>query len=147
MVSGLIMIFWSSQPGLSWLFDEIEGLGPKAIPSQSAMLIMPPMPVAFGRTLSLSRGRSWSVPCRGILFWASLRVPDDYGNDLRRRKLRDQVPMTLSRLSHIGHLGLGGVGDSKGLMESVFRDKHIKWICNAKVNSGLETGKMLRHRT
>jgi sulfide:quinone oxidoreductase len=28
---------------------------------------------------------------------------------------------------------LGGVGDSKGLLESAFRDRHIKWICNAKV--------------
>jgi sulfide:quinone oxidoreductase len=42
---------------------------------------------------------------------------------------------------YIGHLGLGGVGDSKGILESGMRDKHIKWICNAKVTK-VEAGKM-----
>jgi len=30
-------------------------------------------------------------------------------------------------------MGLGGVGDSKGLMESKMRQRHIQWIANAKV--------------
>jgi sulfide:quinone oxidoreductase len=35
--------------------------------------------------------------------------------DLRRRKIRDKVPMTfVTAEPYIGHLGLGGVGDSKG---------------------------------
>jgi hypothetical protein len=34
----------------------------------------------------------------------------------------------------IGHLGLGGVGDSKGLLEAEFRHRHIKWHTNAKVD-------------
>jgi sulfide:quinone oxidoreductase len=34
---------------------------------------------------------------------------------------------------YIGHMGLGGVGDSKGLMESELRQHHIRWITNAKV--------------
>jgi sulfide:quinone oxidoreductase len=54
--------------------------------------------------------------------------------DLRKRKLRDQVPMTfVTSEPYIGHMGLGGVGDSKGLMESEMRQRHIKWITNAKV--------------
>lgn len=62
--------------------------------------------------------------------------------DLRKRKLRDRVPMTfVTSEPYIGHLGLGGVGDSKGMMESMFRDRHIKWICNAKVNR-IEAGHM-----
>ncbi|MBK9955092.1 MAG: NAD(P)/FAD-dependent oxidoreductase [Rhodocyclaceae bacterium] len=62
--------------------------------------------------------------------------------DLRRRRIRSKVPMTfVTAEPYIGHLGLGGVGDSKGLMESVLRDKHIKWICNAKVTK-VEAGKM-----
>ncbi|MDX9768326.1 MAG: FAD/NAD(P)-binding oxidoreductase [Ectothiorhodospiraceae bacterium] len=62
--------------------------------------------------------------------------------DLRRRKIRSKVPMTfVTAEPYIGHLGLGGVGDSKGMMESVLRDKHIKWICNAKVTK-VEAGKM-----
>ena len=62
--------------------------------------------------------------------------------DLRRRKIRDKVPMTfVTAEPYIGHLGLGGVGDSKGLMESVMRDRHIKWITNAKTTK-IEAGKM-----
>ena len=62
--------------------------------------------------------------------------------DLRRRKIRSKVPMTfVTAEPYIGHLGLGGVGDSKGMMESTLRDKHIKWICNAKVTK-VEAGKM-----
>ncbi|TAK39590.1 MAG: NAD(P)/FAD-dependent oxidoreductase [Lysobacteraceae bacterium] len=54
--------------------------------------------------------------------------------DLRKRKLRDRVPMTfISSEPYIGHMGLGGVGDSKGLMESELRQRHIHWIVNAKV--------------
>ena len=54
--------------------------------------------------------------------------------DLRRRKIRDKVPMTfVTAEPYIVHLGLGGVGDSKSMLESALRDKHIKWICNAKV--------------
>ena len=34
---------------------------------------------------------------------------------------------------YIGHLGLGGVGDTKSLLESALRDRHIKWITNAKI--------------
>ena len=42
---------------------------------------------------------------------------------------------------YIGHMGLGGVGDSKGLMESELRQRHINWICNAKI-TGVEAGVM-----
>lgn len=54
--------------------------------------------------------------------------------DLRKRKIRDQVPITfITSEPHIGHLGLGGVGDSKGMLESELRKRDIKWITNAKV--------------
>jgi sulfide:quinone oxidoreductase len=33
----------------------------------------------------------------------------------------------------VGHLGLGGVGDSRGLMESELRRRDIRWITNAGV--------------
>jgi sulfide:quinone oxidoreductase len=61
---------------------------------------------------------------------------------LRRKRIRDRVPMTfVTSEPYIGHLGLGGVGDSKGLLESEFRNRHIKWITNAKVTK-VEEGKM-----
>jgi sulfide:quinone oxidoreductase len=62
--------------------------------------------------------------------------------DLKRRKLRKKVPITfVTSEPYVGHLGLGGVGDSKGLLESELRERHVKWITNAKV-SKIEAGKM-----
>jgi sulfide:quinone oxidoreductase len=62
--------------------------------------------------------------------------------DLRKRKVRDRVPMTfVTSEPYIGHMGLGGVGDSKGMMEHELRNRHIKWITNAKVTK-VEAGKM-----
>ena len=61
---------------------------------------------------------------------------------LRRAKMRDHVPMTfVTAEPYIGHLGLDGVGDTKGLLESAMRERHIKWITNAKVTK-VEPGKM-----
>lgn len=54
--------------------------------------------------------------------------------DLRKRRLRNRVPMTfVTPEPYIGHLGLGGVGDSKTMLESELRSRDIKWICNARV--------------
>lgn len=62
--------------------------------------------------------------------------------DLRKRKIRDQVPITfITSEPHIGHLGLGGVGDSKGMLESELRKRDIKWITNAKIEK-IEEGMM-----
>ncbi|MGD9889423.1 MAG: NAD(P)/FAD-dependent oxidoreductase [Halothiobacillaceae bacterium] len=61
---------------------------------------------------------------------------------LRKKKLRDQVPITyVTAEPYIGHLGLGGVGDSKGMLESELRMHDIKWICNARTTK-IEAGKM-----
>jgi sulfide:quinone oxidoreductase len=55
--------------------------------------------------------------------------------DLRHRRIRDKVPMTfVTAEPYIGHLGVGGVGDTKGVLESEMRQRHIKWIVNAKVD-------------
>lgn len=55
--------------------------------------------------------------------------------DLRKRKLRDKVPMTfVTSEPYIGHLGLGGVGDSKSLLEHELRQHHINWVTNARVD-------------
>ncbi|KWT92739.1 MULTISPECIES: FAD-dependent oxidoreductase [unclassified Variovorax] len=65
-----------------------------------------------------------------------------FNTDLRRRKLRHKVPITyVTSEPYIGHLGLGGVGDSKAMLESEFRNNDIHWITNAKVTR-IEDGKM-----
>ena len=62
--------------------------------------------------------------------------------DLRKRKLRHKVPMTyVTSEPYIGHLGLGGVGDSKSMLESEMRNHDIKWITNAKTHK-IEEGKL-----
>jgi len=61
---------------------------------------------------------------------------------LRDEKVRDKIPLTfVTAEPYIGHLGLGGVGDSKSMLESELRQRDIKWICNARVDL-IEDGKM-----
>jgi len=53
---------------------------------------------------------------------------------LRKAKIRHKVPITfVTSEPYVGHMGLGGVGDSKALMEHEFRERGIQWICNARV--------------
>ena len=124
-------------------FDEIEGLGPQGHTqsichvdhAQQAAerwksFVAAPGPVVVGAV----QGASCFGPAYEYAFIME--------TDLRKRKLRDRVPMNfVTSEPYIGHLGLGGVGDSKGMIESMFRQRHIKWICNAKV-SRVEAGKM-----
>jgi len=124
-------------------FDEIEGLGPQghtqsichvdhAVQAERNWqeFVADPGPIVVGAVQGAS--------CFGPAYEFAMIME----TDLRRRKIRDRVPMTfVTSEPYIGHLGLGGVGDSKGLMESIFRSKHIKWICNAKVMR-VEAGQM-----
>ncbi len=62
--------------------------------------------------------------------------------DLRKRKMRKDIPMKfVTSEPYIGHMGLGGVGDSRGMLESELRGHHIEWITNAKVTK-VEPNKM-----
>lgn len=66
-----------------------------------------------------------------------------FNRDLKRRKLRNKVPITfVTSEPYIGHLGLGGVGDSKTMLESELRNNDIRWITNAKVTR-VDDGRML----
>ncbi|WP_366932620.1 FAD-dependent oxidoreductase [Sphingopyxis sp.] len=56
--------------------------------------------------------------------------------ELRRREIRDRVPITLvTPEPYVGRLGLDGVGDTKSVLESELRERHIKWTTNAKTTS------------
>lgn len=62
--------------------------------------------------------------------------------ELRKRKIRNKYPMTfVTSEPYIGHLGLGGVGDSKSMLESDLRSHDIKFISNAKTTK-VEEGKI-----
>jgi sulfide:quinone oxidoreductase len=115
-------------------FDEVDGLGPEqntqsichvdhAVHAGKAWekFVADPGPIVVGAV----QGASCYGPAYEFAF-----IMD---TDLRKRKIRDKVPITfVTAEPYIGHLGLGGVGDSKTLLESAMRDRNIKWICNAK---------------
>ena len=117
-------------------FEEVEGAGPEGGNTDSICsvdhaertyanykkLLDEPGPVVIGAMPFAS--------CFGPAYEFAFIVD----SDLRKRKMRDQVPITyISSEPYIGHLGLGGVGDSKGMLESEMRNHHINWITNAKV--------------
>ena len=117
-------------------FDEVPGAGPDGGHSESVCtaphalhaweryqeFLKDPGPVVIGAVQGAS--------CFGPAYEFAMIVDAD----LRKRKLRDRVPMTfVTSEPYIGHMGLGGVGDSKGLMEAEMRQRHINWIANSKV--------------
>lgn len=118
-------------------FDEVPGLGPQGHThsvctgphAQAAweayqVFLRNPGPVVVGAVQGAS--------CFGPAYEFAMILDAD----LRKRKLRDRVPMTyVTSEPYIGHMGLGGVGDSKGLLESELRKRHIKWITNARVSA------------
>ncbi|MCX7300327.1 MAG: FAD/NAD(P)-binding oxidoreductase [Rhodobacterales bacterium] len=124
-------------------FDEIEGLGPEgftqsvchvdhAVKARDAFeaFCKNPGPVIIGA----AQGASCFGPAYEFMFILE--------TELRRRKIRDRVPMTfVSPEPYVGHLGLDGVGDTKGLLESDMRGKHIKWMTSTKVKK-VEAGQM-----
>lgn len=125
-------------------FDEIPGLGPHGGYTQSVChvdhalaakevfekLLANPGPVIIGAV----QGASCYGPAYEFLFILETA--------LRRAKIRDKVPMTfVTSEPYVGHLGLDGVGDTKGLLESEMRAKHIKWLTSTRVKK-VEDGKM-----
>ena len=116
-------------------FDEIPGFGPEAA-TQSVChidhalgakdafdrLVTNPGPVIIGAV----QGASCYGPAYEFAF-----ILD---KALRDAKVRDRVPMTfVTAEPYIGHLGLDGVGDTKGLLESEMRQRHIRFVTNARV--------------
>jgi len=125
-------------------FDEIEGFGPHGGFTQSVChidhaeqaklvfdeLVKNPGPVIIGA----AQGASCFGPAYEFLFILETA--------LRRARVRDRVPMTfVTPEPYIGHLGLDGVGDTKGLLESEMRAKHIRWMTSTRVKR-VEQGRM-----
>ncbi|HET9398574.1 MAG TPA: FAD-dependent oxidoreductase [Sphingomicrobium sp.] len=125
-------------------FDEIQGLGPHgghtvsvcqtahaaAAADDFDRFVENPGPIVVGAVQGAS--------CYGPAYEFALILD----TELRKRRIRDKVPMTfVTAEPYIGHLGLDGVGDTKSLLESALRERHIKWITNARVTS-VEAGVM-----
>ncbi|WP_034740630.1 NAD(P)/FAD-dependent oxidoreductase [Hyphomonas chukchiensis] len=125
-------------------FDAIEGFGPANGLTQSVCHVdhavtankafetfcANPGPVVVGAVQGAS--------CFGPAYETAMIIE----TELRKRKIRDKVPITfVTPEPYIGHLGLDGVGDTKGMLESEMRDRHIKWITNARITK-IESGHM-----
>ncbi|MCC6202607.1 MAG: FAD-dependent oxidoreductase [Gammaproteobacteria bacterium] len=117
-------------------FDEVPGAGPDAGFTQSVCtaehathawqayqkFLDNPGPIVVGAVQGAS--------CFGPAYEFAMILDAD----LRKRKQRDKVPMYyVTSEPYVGHMGLGGVGDSKGLLEAEMRQRHITWIENARV--------------
>jgi sulfide:quinone oxidoreductase len=124
-------------------FDEIDGLGPNGFTTSICHVdhaekaaakfeefCKDPKPIVVGAV----QGASCFGPAYEFAF-----ILD---TELRRRKIRDRVPMTfVTAEPYVGHLGLDGVGDTKGLLESEMREHHIKWMTSSRVKQ-VEQGKL-----
>ncbi len=125
-------------------FEEVKGSGPNGGYTQSICavdhaeksyedfkkLVADPGPVIVGPAQFAS--------CFGPAYEYSAILD----TALKKKKIRNKVPMTfVTSEPYIGHLGLGGVGDSKGMLEHKFRNRHINWITNEKATR-VEDGKM-----
>ncbi len=115
-------------------FDEVAGAGPHGGHTHSFQdyekFLQNPGPVVIGAM----PGASCFGPAYEFAFILDA--------DLRKRKLRHKVPITfVTSEPYIGHLGLGGVGDSKSMLESELRGHDMKWITNAKTTK-VEAGKL-----
>ncbi|HXW72417.1 MAG TPA: FAD-dependent oxidoreductase [Methylocella sp.] len=122
--------------GPALAFDEIEGLGPtkntvsichvdhaKETAEKWEKFCKDPGPIVIGAVQGAS--------CFGPAYEFALIA----NTDLRRRGIRHKVPITfVTSEPYIGHLGLGGVGDTKSVLESAFRDRDIKWVLNARLD-------------
>ncbi len=118
-------------------FEEVPGLGPHGGHTQSVCktdhaseiasifddFCAKPGPIVVGA----AQGASCYGPAYEYLFIIE--------TELRKRKIRDQVPMVfVTPEPYIGHLGLDGVGDTKSMLESELRERHIKWYTNTRID-------------
>ena len=124
-------------------FDEVEGLGPDGFTNSVCRTDhAADAATAFDKFCENPKaivvGAAQGASCYGPAYEFALILD----TELRRRKIRDRVPMTyISPEPYIGHLGLDGVGDTKSLLESELRNRHIKWITNSRITK-VEEGTM-----
>ena len=124
-------------------FDEVPGLGPQACTQSICETAHAAQAFAAFEQFCenpgpIVVGAAQGVSCFGPAYEFAFMLD----TELKKRKLRNKVPMMfVTPEPYIGHLGLDGVGDTKGLLEAEMRGRHIKWITNARVKD-ISPGKM-----
>jgi len=125
-------------------FDEIEGLDPEqgrthcvthikyAVKTHADYLqfVHNPGPIVIGAMQNSS--------ILGPMYEFAFLVDAD----LRRRNIRDRVPITLvTPEPYVGHLGLGAESETRRLLETALADREISYVCNTKTIQ-IEPGKI-----
>lgn len=118
-------------------FDEVPGLGPhdgfthSVCKTDHAALIAEKFEAFCADPGPVVIGAAQGASCYGPAYEYTFIIE----TELRKRKIRDKVPMVyVTPEPYVGHLGLDGVGDTKGLLESEMRARHIKWYTNARID-------------
>jgi sulfide:quinone oxidoreductase len=118
-------------------FDEIPGLGPHGGYTQSicktdhAALMAEQLEEFCANPGPIVIGAAQGASCYGPAYEYTFIIE----TELRKRKIRDRVPMVyVTPEPYVGHLGLDGVGDTKSLLESEMRARHIKWYTNTRID-------------
>ena len=124
----------STGPYLS--FDEIPGLGPDKGHTDCTFtldhatrtretwkkILENPGPVVVGSSQMAS------------CFGPSYELAFEMDAELRRRKMRHKVPILyLTSEPYLGHMGVGGLGDSKSFMEHEFAERDIKPLVSQSI--------------
>lgn len=126
---------WFFVPGPALAFDEVVGAGPEAGGTTSVCTL--------GHARECRTSVNELIDHPGAVIVGTMPGASCFGpayeyafildRHLRDKKARKNIPMTfVTSEPYIGHLGLNGVGDSKGMLESELRMRDISWICNAR---------------
>jgi len=126
-------------------FDEVEGLGPQPQGHTESICTLDHAEKAYENWQKFLAepgpivvGAAPMASCFGPAYEFAFIL----NTELRRHKIRHKAPITfVTSEPYIGHLGLGGVGNSQGMMEAELRSQDIKWVTNARITK-VEAGKM-----
>lgn len=122
--------------GPSLAFEEVPGLGPEGGNTECIFTLGQAERAnkAWNRFLEapgpVVTGSVQGVSCFGPPYEYAFEID----TELRRRKIRHKVPITfVTSEPYIGHFGIGGLRDSKRMMEDEFARRDIKIITNTAV--------------
>jgi sulfide:quinone oxidoreductase len=117
-------------------FEEVPGLGPEKGHTECIFTLEQSERAhkAWMKFLeqpgSIVIGAAQAVSCFGPAYEYAFEIDAE----LRRRKIRHKVPITfVTSEPYIGHFGVGGLANSKRLMEDEFAKRDIKVITNQAI--------------
>jgi sulfide:quinone oxidoreductase len=122
-------------------FDEVPGLGPhggytnSVCKTDHAAAMAERFEAFCENPGTIVVGAAQGASCYGPAYEYLFIVE----TELRKRRIRHRVPMVfVTPEPYIGHLGLDGVGDTRSMLESELRERHVKWHTNTRIDKVAE---------